>query len=430
MKKGASSLVIVFIILVVSLIAVTWFRSNITSGTSTQEQLVGESSVETFSHRFENAKLYLENSLMYAGEKGSDLAANYSGRSSRNPNARYWMCGMDNLQLPDRKTAREAISNFTKPALEGRIDEVHGIRNNLIYEVGGMACVESGFNTPLNRQSNDEFRQGVRIKSINLTREDGSLKTSQDNLTISKEIKYNRYWYIYAVMKKWLTEENLKDDIKDKLSKVKDSSKVPNPQCVSDPSQCTYKEPDMCSDHPEEFAEATINGFSEELDKLNSNSKYFNGSGVQCSLEQNTKNGARYPGVRIQPADENFPSNTSTHNNCMTDDHCLEWNDSDPDQCLRREWRFRCVKKWTLVPTSTIDFTVNCRDTKFRSIPNRSLRNLNWKIDLSYKVTDTTEDGSYSCDTPIESKAPLSSKCSPYTAQTPNICQTEVDTTN
>jgi hypothetical protein len=422
-RKGASTLVAVFIVMVISLIAVSWFRANTTSGTGAQERVIQQSGLDTFNHRFENAKLYLENSLFFAGQRGSDLAANYSGRRSQEQEARYWYCA-GSKQVPDPVEVRNATSNFTIEKMRDRFEEVHGIRDNTVYSVGKASCLDTGYNSLPAEEYSDNFTQALEITSVNLTRQDGGLKMSEEDVTLAKDIKYNRMWYIYSTLKTWVNQEDLRDEISAHLSNVRDSKKATNQMCISKASECNYPSPYMCSRHPLWFSGAVVEGLGDEMDRLESNENYFNGTGVECSIAMNRKNGQRYPGHVISLGVEKKAVNTT--NSCA----CDEWNATDePRHCVDYDYRFNCNTEWTLGVQSTVDFTVSCRDEKFSQVPNSSLKSLNWKIDLSYKASDMSGDGSFSCtnQVPPAGSPPVNPRECSYSGS-PSTCSTPVET--
>lgn len=419
-KKGASTLVAVFIILVISLIAVSWFRANTTSGTGAQERVIQQSGLDTFTHRFENTKLYLENSIFFAGQKGSDVAANMSGRNSREQEARYWYCA-GSEQIPSPVEVRNATSNKTLEYMQERFEELHGIRDNTVYRVGKASCLDTGYNSLPAEEYSDNFTQALEITSVNLTRQDGDLKMSEKDVTVSKDIKYNRMWYIYSTLKKWVEQENLKDEISSHLSNVEDSKTATNTECVSRASECNYPQPYMCSRHPLWFSEAVIEGLDDEMDRLESNQDYFNETGLECSIAMNRKNGQRYPGHRISLGVDKEAENTT--NTCACDE------ENATGHCIDYDYRFNCKTMWTLGVRSTVDFTVSCRDEKFNQVPNSTLKSLNWKIDLSYTASDMSGDGSFSCSTAVEpsSSPPVNPRECSYSASS-TTCSTEVKT--
>lgn len=420
-RKGASTIIAVFVIMVISLIAVSWFRANVTSGTGAQERIIRQSGVDTFTHRFENTKLYLENSLMYAGQKGSDTAANLSGRKSRKQQARYWYCA-GSKQIPSPTEVRNATSNTTLEYMKERFEELHGIRDNTVYKIGEASCVDTGYNKLPAGKDSDNFTQAIEISSINLTRQSGGLKMSKKDVTLAKEIKYNRMWYIYSTLRKWINQEDLKNEISTHLGNVEDSQSRVKEMCISKAEECEFKPPYMCGQHPKWFSQAVNEGLDDEMERLESSSEYFNETGIECSFSMNRKNNMKYPGHLIVPKVNRI---ADKGNNCACDD----W-DEDEDECLDYDQNYDCITSWHLKVDSTVDFTLSCRDKNLRSVPNSTMKNLNWKIDLSYRVGDASSDGSFSCSNPVKpsGKLPTSPRRCTYTGSA-STCSTGVDTT-
>lgn len=420
-RKGASTLIAVFIILVVSLIAVSWFRASTTSGSGVQQGIIQQSEINTFNHRFENTKLYLENSLFYAGQKGTDKAGNYSGRASKEQEARYWYCG-GSKQVPKIDIVRNASSNFTLEYMEERFEEMHGIRDNTVYRVGEASCLDTGYNELPASESSDNFTQAVQIESINLSRQSGGLKKSESEITLSKDIKYNRYWYIYSTLKTWINQENIKDDVLSQLQQVKDQGSRSNNMCITGPSKCSYPEPKMCSDHGRVMDQAVSEGLTDEKEKLENNAQYFNGTNIDCGFSPNRKNGNSFPGHSVTVQAGENPVNVSDGTRCG----CAQFNSTG--DCVEAKWDYQCQKPWQLAIDSSIDTTLTCTDTKFRNVPNSSLGSLEWKIDLSFRVSENSASGgSYSCSTNPYSTLPSSIRSCSYSS-TASTCSTEVET--
>lgn len=428
MKKGASSLVIVFIILVVSLIAVSWLRANTTSGTGLQSQIIQESGIDTLNHRFENTKLYLENSLFYAGQKGSDLAGNYSGRKWKNPEARYWYC-KGSPQAASVTAARNATSNFTLKAFNDRIDEVHGIRERHVYSVGEVACLETGYNTPRDSVDNNRFKQGMKIESINVSRENGNLKSSKKNFTFSKEVIYNRYWFMYSNLKEWVRNTDVENEVTSALHQVEDHDSRTTNQCLTDGSKCTYPDTYMCQTNHGEWLESAISdGINEEINQLENNEQFFNGSNVNCNgpnYNENRNTGTPYPGIQVT-------INEGTGYRNISGDTPCGWTGEEGESTPK--WDYACTKSWDLDFQAYADFTVTCVDETYKMIPNKTRKPLTWKIDLSFTATETQEDSEYSesmCDTTVEpgvSYLPNQLNTCSF-SRSATTCQTPVDTT-
>ena len=419
-RKGASTLLVIFIVMVVALIGVTWFRVTGSTGTGLQQDLVRQSQIYSFNHRFQNTKLYLENSLYYAGQRGSNNATNMSGRISENQEARYWYCG-GSQQIPDEDTVREATSNFTLRYMQNRTEEVHGIRRNTIYDIGQASCVNTGYETLPAGKDSDQFRQGVEIDSIELTRQGGELQKSDKNVKVSQEIKHNRKWYMYSVLEKWIKNENLRDQVKNKLLDVDDTTKLTNSMCIKDGSQCNYPSPTMCADHDQLMDSAVVSGLQKEAEKLESNSQYFNDTEVKCSFSFNEKNGADYPGHQVGVGTNKVADNKSTE--CG----CAQYNSTG--HCTVHKYNYDCNTNVGLSITSKVDTTLTCRDTYFNNVPqNDSTRHMAWKIDISFDASDGPSGNNYdSCTQTPYSVPPTTLRTCGYTGTQTNTCSTGVD---
>jgi hypothetical protein len=420
-RKGASTLLVIFIVMVVALIGVTWFRVTGSTGTGLQQDLVRQSQIYSFNHRFQNTKLYLENSLYYAGQRGSNNATNMSGRISENQEARYWYCG-GSQQIPDEDTVREATSNFTLRYMQNRTEEVHGIRRNTIYDIGRASCVDTGYETLPAGKDSDQFRQAVEIDSIELTRQGGELQKSDKNVKVSQEIKHNRKWYMYSVLKEWINNENLKDQVGNKLSGVEDQTSPDKTACIREESECDpkYPDPTMCADHDQLMDSAVVSGLQNEAEKLESNPQYFNDTEVKCSFSFNEKSGADYPGHQVGVGTNEVAVNQSTECGCA--------QQNATGHCIVHKYRHRCVTNVDLTITSKVDTTLTCRDTFFNNIPqNDSTGHMAWKIDISFDVSDGPSGPTYSCTQAPYSVPPTTLRTCSYTSTQTNTCSTGVD---
>lgn len=417
--KGASTLLVVFIIMVVALIGITWFRATGTAGTGLQQDIVRESQINSFNHKFQNTKLYLENSLYHSGQKGSSKASNLSGRIAEQQEARYWYCKGSN-QIPENRTVRYTTSNLTLSYMKNRTEELHGIRDNTIYEIGNVSCVETGYERLPADKENNEFKQAVSIDTIKLSREGSSLQQKEENIQLSQRIKHNRKWYIYSVLKQWIDQENLKDEVSTELSTVKDQSARPNQMCITDGSKCTYKDPLMCSDHGQELDSAVSEGLQNEAEKLMNNPQYFNSTDIECGFSSNQKNGVNYPGHKISVVEGENPINQSTQCGCA--------NTNATGHCTEPKWDYNCQKEWGLNIESKIDATLTCTDRYFSNVPsNNTASHLSWKIDLSFSTSNGPSGPSYSCSQTPSSYGPTTLKSCSYANNPVNTCSTGVD---
>jgi hypothetical protein len=346
-----------------------------------------------------------------------------SGRISKNQEARYWYC-QGSPQIPNNETVREATSNYTLRYMQNRTEEVHGIRRNTIYDIGKASCIDTGYETLPASENSDQFRQAVEIDSIELTRQGGELQKSDKNVKISQEIKHNRKWYMYSVLKKWIDDEKLEDQVKNKLSDVDDTTKLTNSMCIKDGSQCNYPDPTMCASHGQLMTDAVQFGLQREAEKLEANPQYFNDTEVKCSFGFNEKNGADYPGHQVGVGTNKVADNKSTE--CG----CAQYNStSQPRRCVVHKYNYDCNTNVGLSITSKVDTTLTCRDTYFNNVPqNDSTRHMAWKIDMSFDVTDGPSGPDYNnCMTPPYSVPPTTLRTCGYTGTQTNTCSTGVD---
>jgi hypothetical protein len=430
-RKAMSVIVLIFAILTVSLIALTWYTSNITAGSAEQENIHAQSTLDDIDFRLQNSLLYLQQGFYTAIENGTAVAANMSGRKWKEGRYRYWYC-QGTPQPATLTQVRNASSKYTKRDLQKRADELHGIRDGFIYRVGELGCIETGYKTPLDDPDNDHFRSAFDLEHVTVTRDDGKVNREAENVTKGRRAIYNRMWYMYSIMKKWVNNENLKDRVRDHMRTVRDDSSKVNEMCITDASQCTYPDPPFsCQfNHYSWLTQAVSDGLSEELDKLENHQDYFNENNIKCTFSFNQGQTASYPGFKVTPHTAHRAVQGSQ---CG----CAERADIDGDgeeECIQKKYNYDCITEWYLSFNAKLDLTVTCRDQKFKQVPREQLEHLTWNIDLSYSVQENADtDGSYTqndCQIiaePPVSYPPLSFKACTVD-RTASLCDTDVQT--
>ena len=355
-KKGASTLVAVFIILVISLLAVSWLQASNTSGSSVQRQLVEQSTIDSFNHEFESSKLFLSKGLSISTQKGSRETAVSSGRKWNEDEARYWYCD-GSPQSPDKQTVRNSTANITEPYFREYIAQAHGIKNQRILDIGEPTCIEPGYNKNLDSPENNKFKVATDIEAINLSSMEGSLSRREQNITISSEASRNRYWYMYSTLKDWVNNEDLKDSVRDKMEEVPDSQKEETTACGSSPSACSYAPSYTCKQKTKQQLENKVNkGLRQEMNKLEQNQNYFNNENVSCNFFMNEltvgQDTVDYPGFAVSKNTNTFANPQSPPMKCKDDG--METRTVTPD-CYNKTVNGKCLETETVTGSCEYD---------------------------------------------------------------------------
>lgn len=420
---GLGMILVVFIIFAAGVMAVTWFQANILGGAEKEAEILSQSEMDDIDYRLQNALVYMQEAFFTSSERGTDEAAGMSGRYKNESQFRYWYC-KGSPQPATVREVRNASSTFIMQDFAERLNEVHGIRNGYIYQVGALQCTETGYREPFDTPQNDRFTTAYMVNGVNVTRTDGSVKRGVDNATQGKEIFYNRLWYMYDVLKRWVEQEDMKDNVREELAKVRDSKARENTRCITGPEQCVYPQPYSCQIKHKQWLDRAVNhGLDREMRKLELEPEYFNGTNVDCRVTFNTDDaGTTFPGHEVIPRVNRRAENTSVK--CG----------NNPSR-----WQYRCITEWYLAFESYLDYTVICEDQKFNTVPRDKLEHLDWNIDVSYTVTEQLPDGEFDIEgtrwaclehaEPPVSYLPLQLNECNVGDTDPERCETPVDTT-
>lgn len=377
-----SSIVVIFVVLVVALVSLSWYQANVLTGSQSQQAILSQFAVNDVDYRLQNSLLYLRTGLGMAAANGSWEAGNFSGRLGDRVSNRYWYCS-GSPQPPGVDVVRNTTANFTARAFKERMEEVHDIRDSHLYRVGDLRCVEVGYSSPRDTADNDHWTAAARLSNVSVSTVDGGVARREENVTESERVLYNRFWYMYSVLDTWVETEDLMDAAKTEVSEsVPDRQSKSNEQCLSQGETCDYPEPPFnCVNHCNWVRSAVMEGLGREMQKLENNEDYFNGTGVECSVTPNQVNGRSFPGVGISPQVGYSSTNQS--------DKCASGGD---------EWRHTCTTAWRLQFTALVDVTVTCEDQRFYSVPGKEdLEPVRWRIDISDRFTTFGNGDPYTC---------------------------------
>jgi len=203
--KALSFTPIVFIILLISLIAIFWSMYNTFYGSSYQKTTFSQSKVDTFRNEIEKLKGFSKQSLIYSSHLSLIEHAGNGGLMDRRGIA-AWICNGPNP--PDIQESKECIDKYINYHLNVYIgnytislpltiynDEFEQSEHNVTpYSILNGEHDEGNFNV-LSGTSN------VLIKS-----NDGKI-TMADRIYLNEEINKTRFWYLYRKFLEWANQQ-------------------------------------------------------------------------------------------------------------------------------------------------------------------------------------------------------------------------------
>ncbi len=399
---------IVFLIFAISMLGISWFQANVIGGEAVEDEIMRQSEFDDADTRLQNTLTYLQEAFFTSGERGTDEAGSMAGRYQNDPEYRYWLCENE-PQPATLEEARNASGTFVMADFADRINEVHGIRNNYIHEIGSLQCSEVGYYEPRKTPDNDHFKSAYQIEDAGVYREDEDITRDVENITQKRDILYNRYWYMYEILKVWVQNEDMKDEVRQAIrEQVPDTKEAPqNRMCVENPEQeCETPGAYSCRFKHEAWLNGAVyDGLEAEMRKLETAPEYFNNTGVSCHVEFNElrdqpdRDGPNisFPGHRVEPrgntgGDTGICCDDKKHHG---DDEPDSPDDDDDDDGCDATY-YDCGGQWYLAFESYLDFTVVCEDEKFNTVPMEDdLEHLSWEIDLSYTVQEEEQGEEY-----------------------------------
>jgi hypothetical protein len=378
-RKGLDFAVLALVVAVIGLIGLMWYQSNVLSGGELSKEIVESFSAMRTGKEFINSVIYLEEALRDNVANDSLLIGSLGGRNGSEAKYRYWRCDPGNVidsgreklnQVPTAERVRLSFQNLTTERFLNRILELHGIRDNVIYDVGDIICTEVGYNNPRDSPANDRFKAAMLFKYLGVTF--GNYKDFKENLTVTNEINYNRFWYLYEVMAKWanyiINYSIMQQNVEQELAKVPDY--LDDYFCCGCP--CPYQK--GCEAIPmkwrEYVPEAVHKGVNKTVDILNEE-EYFDKNEVLCTYNF----GQEYY--------DNIPILTrAIVGSCY--EGCLLWY-------CRLDYIYRIE----------IDANITCTDKRYTSIPRKDLERAKFVVTMNLEAEDPPNEGEYPspCDT-------------------------------
>lgn len=452
---------LVFIIFAVGMMAVTWFQANVAGGAELEDEIIRQAEHDDADYRLQNTLGYLQEAFFTSSERGSDDAASMSGRYQEDPEYRYWQCD-SNPQPATVEEARNASSTFIVQDFDERINEIHGIRGEYIYDIGPLACAETGYYDPRDVEDNDHFQTAYEIEDVAVHREgidaeeedvlrDMDITREEEDVIQTRDILYNRYWFMYETLREWVEEERdtVKDTVREHMEEVPDSQALSNRMCIVNPEEeCVFPEPYSCFYNHQTWLDAAVNdGLSEEMDRLETSPDYFNDSNVRCHVQFNEwrddpdpDRNVTFPGHEVEPRVDYDWENTGRC--CDSKYHGDEEppedvpDDFDDDDC--DAYYHDCTTSWYLAFESYVDAQLICEDQRFNTVPREEeLEHLEWRVDFSFTVEEDEPGDQYDVDDETEclerarppvSYLPLTLNQCTFEDEALETCEVPVDT--
>lgn len=434
MKKGMSTIIMVFIIIVVSLAAISWYQANVQTGSEQQALLNTQSAFYDLGFNLNNAKLYLSESFYSSAMRGSNIAGNYSGRYPEDDPYRYWMCA-GSEQAPKADLVAYTASNATNVTFKERIEELRGIHGQTYFSIDDPSCVGTGIPADVDDvpPSYNTHQSGFSIDKISTGFVEDDLERSENNINTREPIKYNRYWFMYDRLEDFVSNEDPAPYVADALSEIPDKNTETNPdQCLSDASACNYPNAYVCEGISNEATNKITEGLIEMVEELETNEDYFNGTGVTCTVEQNeAPSGNKYPGVTVTPTstnhytekdgcgtgscdlscgthdgDENACNNaggcTFDSGDCTRDPSVTISGETDCEDNYDGDWSYDktlydCHTTWQHQFTAYVDMTLTCTDRNYKMVPDKENTHVSWNIDMSFTASSLGSGDTTSC---------------------------------
>ena len=379
------------IVLGIIAMPIIWFQAEDTTQQHIIDNLLQQSDIENIEHRHENMLLYIQNALRITGLRGSDLAGSLSGRTRQEPDQqseeykryRYWRC-IDN-QIPPTEKIRYTVSNQTEELIEPYLNMYTGTRDQIIHSIGETECIETGKPYPFTEAGpeHSRFKSVIQPENVITSYIDGEVSQSEEKPNITADLTYNRFWYMYNVLRRWVENEDLKDEIRSKMEEVPDTITFQDQFCLESADDCPdVGEPKVCVDQEKRLTRKVNEGLRKEIEKLEKSEEYFNDSHVSCSANTNQKNCFEIYNIRKST------TGSSTEEECGDEEDEKEIYD--------------CRTTWTVDQRAYADFRVRCQDDRYESIPTDDTREkLTWKIRLHHIVEESTAtpDLSTACET-------------------------------
>lgn len=429
MRKGMSTIIMVFIIIIVSLGAISWYQANVQTGSGQQEQLNTQSAFYDLGFNLDNAKLYLSEAFYTSAMVGSDIAGNYSGRYPEEDKYRYWLCEGDK-QPPDADLAAYTNSNATNETFKDRIQEIRGVHGQNYYAITDPSCV--GTETPTDPDdvspSFNTHNSAFSIEEVRVGVTESNLERSDSDIESREPIKYNRYWFMYDRLENFIQQEDPSSYVQTQLGKIDDTNTDTNPnQCIpndEDPmDECNFPDSYVCEGIGEDATGKVTAALTEMAKTLENDQDYFNSTGVSCSFENNeAPSGVEYPGVTVSTtpnnhytenggcgdtsceiscdyddttACENAAGCTMSGGDCTRDTSVDVGSESECENDYNGDWEYDsteydCHTTWGHSFTAYVDTTLTCRDQNFAMKPEKKGQgHISWSIDLSFTASNS-----------------------------------------
>ena len=396
-KKAFTTIIMVFIVLTIALVGITWYQVRSTTGPSEQEELVEESELTGLENSIYNVQQSLERIITFSGHKSVSTVSQKGGRQF----AEYWIC-KNHTQVPEKDVIIPNIKEQLRREYSQGTDE---LSRNTPYQIEGISQIETDDIEikELERfedidYSNDRFNVSVDVGDITI-RKDGTTRKIED-VVINRTISGNRFWFLYDGLSSFVKEN--KDYIYRKT--VSEIRQVPDTYILEDYhtmynhkyylpfalSECWEEgegPANIQKRHPTKIrraVESSLDNITRILEK-----RYFYDQ-VDCSYSPNRMGDSDsvYPGISITSHDGQ-PLAPELDKTCTPGELC-ELFGVPSGFC---EWcQFTCSKypKYLKFRVKT-DYHITCEDEEYSRIPSSgpgNMEKLRWEFDISFTARD------------------------------------------
>ena len=273
--KGISIAIFGFLTIGLAIAGLVWIQYNANSGIrekiSSTENLI----FLRMNEESEKVQSYVESSLGLSGSHALSTVAKSGG--SRNNNTRYWQCTTP--QVPQVDEMLVNINDKTLELLNSYISLIEEKSGSLLIDMKPMSCVNTEY-------SPDKNMIITRANGFDFRISDSNAFMSSKGAVIEKNIGSSNFWYDYAILKKWVENNEIKKIIEEKSN---DGDIMPKglsyESCSCSELQCPDAANVLNIVYPcweESIKNVVENSVDEAIALLVNDNMYFGGKNLNC----------------------------------------------------------------------------------------------------------------------------------------------------